>query len=213
MDAFFAAVEQREEPSLRGKPLLIGHDGPRGVVATASYEARPFGCHSAQPMAVARRLCPHAIVLPVRMHLYREASDEMFAILDEFSPAVEPISIDEAFVDLTGTERLLGEAEGVARRIKDRIRTKLNLTASIGLAPNKFLAKPASDMNKPDGLTVIRTEAIDRVLPPLPVTKLWGVGKVTAERMNKYGIRTIGDLRRKPDDWLRETFGSEAEHY
>ena len=214
MDAFFAAVEQREDPSLRGKPLLIGHDGPRGVVATASYEARPFGCHSAQPMAVAKRNCPHAIVLPVRMHLYREASDRMFAILDEFSPAVEPLSIDEAFVDLTGSERLLGDAESVARRIKERIRNDLKLTASIGLAPNKFLAKLASDMNKPDGLTVIRSEDIDRILPSLPVTKLWGVGRVTAERMNKYGIRTIGDLLRKPADWLAETFGNgEADHY
>src|SRR4051812_5236508 len=128
MDAFFAAVEQREDPSLRGKPLLIGHDGPRGVVATASYEARPFGCHSAQPMAVARRLCPHAVVLPVRMDLYRRASDQMFAILDGFSPSVEPLSIDEAFVDLTGTERLLGDAVSIARRIKDRIRSELRLT-------------------------------------------------------------------------------------
>lgn len=118
MDAFFAAVEQREDPSLKGKPLLIGHDGPRGVVATASYEARPFGCHSAMPMAVARRNCPHAIVLPVRMALYREASDRMFAVLHDFSPAVEPLSIDEAFVDLTGTERLHGDAESVARRLK-----------------------------------------------------------------------------------------------
>src|SRR5687767_3053178 len=198
MDAFFAAVEQREDPSLRGKPLLIGHDGPRGVVATASYEARPYGCHSAQPMAVAKRLCPHALVLPVRMHLYRRASDEMFAILDEFSPSVEPLSIDEAFVDLTGTQRLLGEAEAVARRIKERIRTQLNLTASMGLAPNKFLAKLASDMNKPDGMTVIHSEDIDQVLPPLPVTKIWGVGRVTAQRMGRYGIRTIGDLRSKP---------------
>src|SRR3954469_9836898 len=124
MDAFFASVEQREEPALRGKALLIGHDGPRGVVATASYEARVYGCHSAQPMAVARRLCPHAVVLPVRMDLYRRASDQMFAILDAFSPAIEPLSIDEAFVDLTGTERLLGDPLSVARRIKDRIRSE-----------------------------------------------------------------------------------------
>jgi len=179
MDAFFAAVELREDPSLRGKPLLIGHDGPRGVVATASYEARPFGCHSAQPMSVAKRNCPHAIVLPVRMELYRRASDEMFAILSEFSPSIEPLSIDEAFVDLTGTERLLGDPESVARRLKERIKSQLKLTASVGLAPNKFLAKLASDMNKPDGLTVIRAEDVDRILPPLPVTKIWGVGKAT----------------------------------
>jgi DNA polymerase-4 len=213
MDAFFAAVEQREDPSLRGKPLLIGHDGPRGVVATASYEARPFGCHSAQPMAVARRLCPHAVVLPVRMDLYRRASDHMFAMLDAFSPAVEPLSIDEAFVDLTGTQRLLGDPVSVARRIKDRIRSELGLTGSIGLAPNKYLAKLASDMNKPDGLTVIRAEDVDQILPPLPVTKIWGVGKATEERMRTYGIRTIGDLRRKSEAWLREFFGSEADRY
>ena len=213
MDAFFAAVEQREDPSLRGKPLLIGHDGPRGVVATASYEARPFGCHSAQPMSVAKRLCPHAIVLPVRMGLYREASDRVFSILSDFSPAVEPLSIDEAFVDLTGTERLHGDAESVARRIKGRIRAEVRLTASIGLAPNKYLAKLASDMNKPDGLTVIRPEDVDALLPPLPVTKIWGVGKATDERMRTYGIRTIGDLRKKSEAWLREFFGSEAERY
>jgi DNA polymerase-4 len=213
MDAFFAAVEQREDPSLRGKPLLIGHDGPRGVVATASYEARPFGCHSAQPMSVAKRLCPHAIVLPGRMHLYRQVSDQVFAILGDYSPAVEPLSIDEAFVDLTGTERLHGPAEDVARRIKQRIKGELRLTASVGLAPNKYLAKLASDMNKPNGLTVIRPEDVDRILPPLPVTKIWGVGRATDERMRTYGIRTIGDLRKKSDAWLREFFGSEAERY
>jgi DNA polymerase-4 len=213
MDAFFAAVEQREDPSLRGRPLLIGHDGPRGVVATASYEARPFGCHSAQPMSVAKRNCPHAVVLPVRMDLYRRVSDEMFAILGEISPAVEPLSIDEAFVDLTGTERLLGEPEPVARRLKGRIKSLLRLTASVGLAPNKFLAKLASDMNKPDGLTVIRAEDVDRILPPLPVTKIWGVGKATAERMRTYGIRTIGDLRGKSEAWLAEFFGAEAGRY
>jgi DNA polymerase-4 len=213
MDAFFASVEQRENPSLKGKPLLIGHDGPRGVVATASYEARPFGCHSAQPMSVAKRLCPHAIVLPGRMHLYRQVSDQVFTILGDFSPAVEPLSIDEAFVDLTGTERLHGPAEEVARRIKQRIKGELRLTASIGLAPNKYLAKLGSDLNKPDGLTVLRPEDVDRILPPLPVTKIWGVGKATDERMRTYGIRTIGDLRKKSEAWLREFFGSEAERY
>jgi DNA polymerase-4 len=213
MDAFFAAVEQRENPALRGRPLLIGHDGPRGVVATASYEARPYGCHSAQPMSVAKRLCPHAVVVPGRMHLYRQVSDEMFAILDTLSPAVEPLSIDEAFVDLTGTERLLGEPRAVAERLRDRIRTELRLTASVGLAPNKFLAKLASDMNKPDGLTVIGPGDVDRILPPLPVTRIWGVGKATAERMRTYGIATVGDLRKKSEAWLGEFFGSEAEHY
>jgi DNA polymerase-4 len=213
MDAFFAAVEQRDDPSLRGKPLLIGHDGPRGVVATASYEARPFGCHSAQPMAVARRLCPHAVVLPVRMDAYRRASDRMFAILDEFAPAVEPLRIDEAFCDLTGTERALGDAPAVARLLKDRIRRELKLTASVGLAPNKFLAKLASDMDKPDGLTVISTADIDRLLPPLPVTKLWGIGRATAERLRTLGVRTVGELRAAPEELLRRVLGSEADRY
>ena len=213
MDAFFAAVEQRDDPSLRGRPILVGHDGPRGVVATASYEARVFGCHSAQPMSVARRLCPHAAVLPVRMAAYRRASDDVFAILGDFSPAVEPLSIDEAFVDLTGTERLHGGADSVARRITSRIRSELRLTASVGLAPNKYLAKLASDMNKPDGLTVIRPGDVDRILPPLPVTRIWGVGKATDEKMRTYGIRTIGDLRSKSEAWLREFFGSEAGRY
>lgn len=213
MDAFYAAVEQKQTPALRGRPLLIGHDGPRGVVATASYEARVFGCHSAQPMSVAKRLCPHAVVLPVRMAVYRGVSDRVFSILGDFSPAVEPLSIDEAFIDLTGTERLHGDALSVARRIKHRIRTELQLTASVGLAPNKYLAKLASDMNKPDGLTIIRREDVDRLLPPLPVTRIWGVGKATDERMRTYGIRTIGDLRKKSEAWLREFFGSEAERY
>ena len=213
MDAFFAAVELREDPSLRGKPLLIGHDGPRGVVATASYEARVYGCHSAQPMSVAKRQCPHALVLPVRMDLYKRASDAMFAVLDEFSPAVEPLSIDEAFLDLTGTDRLFGRPQDVARRLKDRIRSDLGLTASVGVAPNKFLAKLASDMDKPDGLTVIRPADVDRILPPLPVTKLWGIGKATAERLRNYGVRTVGDLCRKPEAWMREFFGSEADRY
>lgn len=213
MDAFFAAVEQRDRPELRGKPLLIGHDGPRGVVATASYEARPFGCHSAQPMAVAKRLCPQALIVPVRGERYREVSQQMFSILDEFSPLVEPLSIDEAFLDLSGTERALGPAEEVALRLKDRIKSDLKLTASVGLAPNKFLAKLASDMNKPDGLVIIRPEDINRILPPLPITKLWGIGKATAAKLEPLGIRIIGDLLAKPLDWLERHLGSEAERY
>ena len=213
MDAFFAAVEQRDNPALRGKPLLIGHDGPRGVVATASYEARPFGCHSAQPMAVAKRLCPRAIILPVRGERYREVSQQMFAILDEFSPIVEPLSIDEAFLDLSGTERLLGSAKVVAQRLRERIKSELHLTASVGVAPNKFLAKLASDMNKPDGLMIISPEDIDRILPPLPITKLWGIGKATAARLEPLGLRSIGDLRAKPLEWLEKHLGSEAERY
>jgi len=213
MDAFFASVEQRDHPELRGKPLLIGHDGPRGVVSTASYEARPFGCRSAMPMVTAKRLCPQAIVMPVRSERYREVSQQMFAILEEYSPLVEPLSIDEAFLDLTGTERALGYPIAVAKQMKDRIRRELGVTASVGVAPCKFLAKLASDMNKPDGLTVIREEDIDHVLPPLPVTKLWGIGPATAAKLEPLGIRTIGDLRSWPLDSLRRILGSDAERY
>ena len=213
MDAFFAAVEQRDHPELRGKPLLIGHDGPRGVVATASYEARPFGCHSAQPMVTAKRLCPGAIILPVDGERYAQASERMFAILEEFSPLIEPLSIDESFLDLAGTQRLLGDAVSVAGRLRARIRSDLGLTASVGVAPNKFLAKLASDMDKPDGLTVIRPQDIDRVLPPLPVRRLWGIGQVTAEKLGKIGVRTIGDLRGQSMAWLERQFGSEAQRY
>lgn len=213
MDAFFAAVEQRDYPELRGKPVLIGHDGPRGVVATASYEARPFGCHSAQPMAIARRRCPHAVIVPVRGRRYSEVSKQMFAILDAFSPLIEPLSIDEAFLDLTGAEQSQGAPEDVARRIKQRIRDELQLTASVGLAPNKFLAKLASDMDKPDGLTIIRADDIDRVLPPLPIERIWGIGPVTAAGLKDVGVHTIGDLRARPIEWLQARFGKDAERY
>jgi DNA polymerase-4 len=213
MDAFFASVEQLDRPEWRGKPLLVGHDGLRGVVTAASYEARKFGCHSAQPMAQAKRLCPHAIIAPPRFGRYSELSHRLMEILDNFSPVVEPISIDEAFVDLTGTERLHGPGEGVARAIKQRVRDELQLTCSVGLAPNKFLAKLASDLQKPDGLTIIGPDDIDRVLPPLPVTRLWGVGPKTARELERYGIKTIGDLRKLGEKWLREHFGDSGEHY
>jgi DNA polymerase-4 len=213
MDAFFASVEQMDNPRLRGKPVLVGHDGPRGVVAAASYESRVFGCRSAQPISVAKRLCPQAIIVPVRGARYREISGRVFDILNEFSPLIEPISVDEAFVDLAGTERLLGPAEDVAQLLKTRIKTEIRLTASIGVAPNKFLAKLASDLKKPDGLVIIRPEEIDHILPPLPVTTLWGVGKVTAGKLQTLGIRTIGDLRGKTLDWLERHLGSEAQRY
>jgi DNA polymerase-4 len=213
MDAFFASVEQLDNPRLRGKPVLVGHDGPRGVVAAASYESRKFGCHSAQPISVAKRLCPSAIIVPVRMDRYRQVSSKVFEIFDEFSPVVEPLSVDEAFLDLEGTQRLHGPAEDVARRLKDRIKDRLNLTASIGVAPNKFLAKLASDLEKPDGLTIIREEDIDRILPPLSVSKLWGIGKVTAAKLESVGIKTIAHLRSAPPDLLKRHLGSESERY
>lgn len=182
MDAFFASVEQLDNPGLRGKPILVGSDRSRGVVTTASYEARPFGCHSAQPMAVAKRLCPHAIVVPTRFERYREISDKVFDILEQFSPTIQTISIDEAFLDVTGCERAFGSPEKIAFRVKERIASRLGLTASVGVSFNKFLAKLASDLEKPDGLTIINRTNVDRILPPLSVRKLWGVGPKTAQR-------------------------------
>lgn len=213
MDAFFAAIEQLDHPELRGRPILIGHDGPRGVVSTASYEARPYGCRSAMPMAVAKRLCPQAIVVPVNGRRYREVSGQLFALLGDFSPVVEPISVDEAFVDLTGTERLLGDATGVAGRIRRRIRDELHLTASVGVAVNKFLAKLASDLNKPDGLTVITPVNMDTILCPLAIGRIWGIGPKTAARLEGMNLRTIGDLRRMPVDWFVSRFGEDGERF
>jgi DNA polymerase-4 len=213
MDAFFASIEQMDDPSLRGKPVLVGHDGPRGVVAAASYEARKFDCHSAQPMAIARRRCPQAIIVPVRFNRYRDISQQMFAIFDEFSPLVEPLSVDEAFLDLTGTEKLLGEALDVARRLKQRIASQLGLTASIGVAPNKFLAKLASDLEKPDGLVVVRPAEIDSLLVSLPVNKLWGIGPVTARKLAQHGIQKIGDLRKHSVQTLERLLGHDAARF
>jgi DNA polymerase-4 len=213
MDAFFASVEVLDDPSLRGKPVLVGHDGPRGVVAAASYEARKFGCHSAQPMAVAKRLCPQAVVVAGHFHRYREMSERVFAIFERFTPQIQPLSIDEAFLDVTASLRALGPAEGIARQIKNAIRAETGLTGSVGVAPNKFLAKLASDMDTPDGLTVIRPEDVDRVLVPLPIDRIWGIGPKTAKRLADLNIKTIGDLRWMTPEWLAERFGADAEHY
>jgi DNA polymerase-4 len=214
MDAFYASIEQRDEPALRGRPVLVGGTGARSVVCAASYEARPFGCRSAQPMGMALRLCPHAVVVPPRFERYREASDAMFAILDDVSPLVEPLSIDEAFVDLTGTERLLGPAVRVAEDIRRRIRERLAVTASVGVAPNKFLAKIASDLRKPDGLTVVPPDGVTAMLHPLPIERMWGVGPATAARFHALGVRTIGALAAWTEERLVREFGaSSADHF
>ena len=213
MDAFFAAIEQRDRPELRGKPLLVGGTGRRGVISTASYEARVFGCHSAQPTSVALRRCPQAIIVPPDGKRYHAVSEQLFELFHDITPVVEPLSVDEAFLDITGTERLLGDAVTVARRIKSRIEEELRLTASVGVAHNKFLAKLASDLEKPDGLTVIGPDDVDRILPPLPIERLWGVGRVTAERMHARGIRTIGDLRARSREELDADFGRSGEHF
>jgi DNA polymerase IV len=213
MDAFFASVEQLDHPEWRGRPLLVGYDGPRGVVTAASYEARPFGCRSAQPMAVAKRLCPQAIIAPVRFDRYREMSRQVFEVFERFTPLVEPLSVDEAFLDVTGSEPLFGSAQTIAERIKREVRERTALTASVGVAPNKFLAKLASDLNKPDGLTVIAEDDVNRMLDPLPIEKIWGIGPKTAERIQGLGVRTIGQLRAISPDVLRLRIGDEAEHY
>lgn len=213
MDAFYAAVEVREDPSLRGKPVVIGHRGRRGVVSTCSYEARRFGVHSAMPSVTAERLCPGAVWLPGRMALYVEVSHRIREILDGFSPLVEPLSIDEAFLDLTGIARDLGDGRRIAAEIKRQIRERERLTGSAGVAPNKFLAKVASDLEKPDGLVVFPLEEVPSRLWPLPVERLWGVGPKTAERLRGHGIAKIADLAKTPERRLAQVLGEgSAEH-
>ncbi len=199
MDAFFAAVEQRDHPEWRGKPVVVGSPpDKRGVVATCSYEARRYGIHSAMPSRTAYRLCPHAIFVPVRGQCYSDVSDQLMEIFHSFTPWVEQVSIDEAFLEVAGALKLYPDPVAVARALKQRIREQLRLTASVGVASNKFLAKLASDMNKPDGLTVVPTapEAVLAFLAPLPIRRIWGVGAKTAEQLNKLGIHTIGDLQK-----------------
>jgi DNA polymerase-4 len=210
MDAFFASIEQLDQPALRGRPVLVGGAGPRGVVAAASYEARAFGCHSAQPMAIARRCCPQAIITPPRGDRYREVSDRLFEILESFTPLIEPLSIDEAFLDVTGSIRLHGPPLAIARTIKGRIADELHLTASVGVAANKFLAKLASCLNKPDGLTVIEAQEVGRILEHLPISRMWGVGPATERRLRDLGVKTFGDLGRFPLEALEREFGAHA---
>ena len=207
MDAFFASVEQLDRPELRGKPVLVGGDGLRGVVAAASYEARAFGCRSAQPMAVAKRLCPHAVVVRGSYSRYSDISNHVFEILHRFTPLVQPVSVDEAFCDVTATQPHFGPAEQIAAEIRRVVKAETGLTASVGVAANKFLAKLASDLDKPDGLTVIRPEDVGRVLPPLEVGRIWGIGPKTVERLNGWGVRTVGDLRKMPDEFFDKRFG------
>ncbi len=208
MDAFFASVEQRDDPSLRGKPVLVGGSSNRGVVAAASYEARVFGCRSAMPMAQAKRLCPHAIVVKGSYAKYRDASRQVFAIFERFTDLVQPMSVDEAFLDVSGCLRLFGSGERIAQDVRAAIFAETRLTASVGVAPNKFLAKLVSDLNKPDGLTVITPETIDTILPPLPINRIWGIGAKTAARLNGLGMKSIGDLRRMDAAWFERHLGS-----
>ena len=208
MDAFYASVEIRDEPSLEGKPVVVGgaHD-QRGVVAAASYAARAFGVRSAMPMAQALRLCPTLVRLPGDPAKYAEVSRRVFAALAAFSPSVETLSLDEAFLDVTGTERHFGTSAELGRRIKAAIRAEVSLTASVGIAPCKFAAKLASDHAKPDGLVVVEPAELVAFLVPLPIERLWGVGAKTAPRLHALGIRTMGDLAAREPAWVRAELG------
>jgi len=210
MDAFYAAVEQRDHPETRGKPLIVGSPPTqRGVVATASYEARAFGIHSAMPSREAGKRCPHAIFVPPNMPLYAEVSSQIFSIFGRYTPFVEGLSIDEAFLDVTGSRRLYGPGEEIGRRIRADVLAETGLTCSVGVAPNKFLAKLGSEYKKPDGLTVLPfdPQAIIEFLRPLPLTRLWGVGKVTRQAFDRAALHTIGDLQDAPLALLKSVVG------
>jgi DNA polymerase-4 len=214
MDAIYASIEQRDRPELIGRPVIVGGSPEgRGVVAAASYAVRTFGVHSAMPVRTALQLCPQAIVLPVRMTHYAAVSRQIREIFFRYTPLVEPLSLDEAFLDVSGCEPLFGPAEQIARSIKRQIWEETQLVASVGVAPNKFLAKIASDLEKPDALVVVDPERILEFLQPLPVNRLWGVGKVTDRSMQRFGVRTIGDLRTLSLDTLRQIFGDTGEHF
>jgi len=213
MDAFYASVEQRDEPACSGRAVIVGGLGARGVVAAASYEARRHGVHSAMPMAMARRLCPDAVFLAPRMQRYREISRQIFAIFREITPLVEGLSLDEAFLDVTGSLRLFGGGREIGRRIQGEIKARTGLVASIGIAPNKFLAKLASDADKPAGFVEIGPEDVRRFLDPMPIGRMWGIGRRTEPRLRRLGILTIGQLRRQDPATLEAALGNRAARF
>jgi DNA polymerase-4 len=208
MDAFYAAIEQRDDPSLRGRPVVVGGSSARGVVAAASYEARAFGVHSAMPSAQARELCPQAVFVRGDMRRYARESRRIFEIFRRFSPAVEGLSLDEAFLDVTGTERLFGPPVEVARALRAAVRAETGLAVSVGVAPVKLVAKIASDLAKPDGLLCVAPGEVPGFLAPLPAGRIWGVGPIAQQRLLARGLHTIGELARAPDALLREALGS-----
>ncbi len=208
MDAFYASVEERENPGLKGRPLIVGGQASaRGVVAAANYAAREFGIHSAMPTATAVKRCPDLIIIKPRGNLYSQVSRQIRAIFNRYTPKVEPLSLDEAFLDPRGSERLYGGAIEIGKHIKSDIKQELDLIASVGVAPNKFLAKLASDHGKPDGFTVIHSEQVQSFLDPLPVKRIWGVGKVTQARLAGFKINSVLDLRSHPKQFLIREFG------
>ncbi len=213
MDAFYASVEEREDPGLVGRPVIVGgKPESRGVVAAANYEARKFGVHSAMPSATAKRLCPQAVVLPPRMELYAQVSRRIREVFERYTSLVEPLSLDEAFLDVHGSERLFGTTEEIARKIKEDIRRQENLVASVGVAPNKLVAKIASDQEKPDGFVCVPPNGVTAFLDPLPVARVWGVGRVTQGALERLGVRTIAHLRAISKETLESQFGSSGEH-
>ena len=210
MDAFYAAVEQRDNPALRGKPVIVGGLGARGVVATASYEARQFGVRSAMPMSDARRRCPHAHFIAPRMSVYKAVSESVFEIFKRFTPLVQGLSLDEAFLDVTASQSIFGPAAKIAADIKSQIRVRTGLTASVGVATNKLVAKLASELRKPDGLVIVAPADVQALLDPMSVSKLFGVGPKTAAKLDEHGIRTLQDLRLASDAQLQPIFGRDA---
>ncbi len=213
MDAFYASVEERENPELTGKPVIVGGSVQgRGVVSAANYEARKFGLHSAMPMVRAVRLCPDVVRLPGNMELYAQVSQQIRAIFFRYTPMIQPLSLDEAFLDVTACEKLFGVATDIGLRIKRDIKHELDLVASVGVAPNKFVAKIASDVNKPDGFVVVDDDQVQAFLDPLPVSRLWGAGKVTVAAFERMGIKTIKQLRHQSQDWLVSRFGKFGDH-
>lgn len=213
MDAFYASVELLDKPELRDKPVAVG--GPsrtRGVISAASYIARQFGVHSALPCAIATRRCPGLVLLKPRMSVYAEYSKKIKEIFYRYTPAIEPLALDEAFLDTAGCEKLFGTPEAIGRQIKEDIKSELGLTISIGIAPNKFIAKIASDVQKPDGFVIVKQNEIQDFLDPLPITRIWGIGKVSSAKLNELGIYKILDLRQLPQAQLQEWFGKHGMH-
>lgn len=208
MDAFYASVEERDRPELSGKPIIVGGNPKgRGVVAAASYRARTFGVHSAMPISKALRLCPEAIFLPPRIAYYAEVSNKIHKIFKKYTPLVEPLSLDEAFLDVSGCEQLFGDAIAIGKQIKEEIKDKLKLCASVGIAPNKFVAKIASDIGKPDGFLVVKSKEVQAFLDPLPVRRLWGLGKAGEQILIQKGIFTLKQVRQNSSAMFHGLFG------
>jgi DNA polymerase-4 len=208
MDAFYASVEQLDNPELKGKPVIVGGRSMRGVVSAASYEARKYKIHSAMPIAQAKKLCSHGVFLPVRMKRYKEISNRVFSIFQKYTPLVEPLSLDEAFLDVTGSSKLFGTAENIAEQIRKQVFQEIGLTISAGVASSKLVAKIASDINKPDGLTIVPAGCETEFLAPLPIKNLWGVGKKTQEALTLLGVHTIGDIAGLSLELLEQKFGT-----